>query len=335
MEDLAGLPRGACDALGDDGDDGGEAGDVLQAGGGRGAGAEDVHALPGDRHEVGGGPGAGQHRLVPDVVVDDVAFAAAFAGFPADEALALEERDRLGDGRRADPQVPDEFGGGEAAGVGDAQAGQHPGRHPGHARGHEDGGERLLVLADGLGVASGGPRGRLRVPGRGPPAPVGAALAVHWAERNPDRTPGVVCVDGGIPYGLTGEEGRERIRKLFRRMRLLLPLVRPFGLAARMTADEHAEVNIEANEINAAIAPVLDRVTVPARYVLATGGNLGAGREEMEQVRAALDPVLARNPIIQVSAKVASNHSHILRKDFRAVADAVRGLAAVRDRKAD
>ncbi|MFE7746232.1 alpha/beta fold hydrolase [Nocardia sp. NPDC057455] len=156
----------------------------------------------------------------------------------------------------------------------------------------------------------------------------GAATAVHWADRNPDRVAGVVCVDGAMPYGLTGEEGRERIRKLFRRMRLLLPLVRPLGLAARMSADQHAEVNIEVNEINAAIAPVLDRVSCPVRYVLATGANLGGGEEEMEQVRASLDPVLAHNPKVQVSAKVASNHSHILRKDFRAVAQAVRETAA-------
>ena len=158
----------------------------------------------------------------------------------------------------------------------------------------------------------------------------GAALAVHWADRNPDHVLGVVAVDGGIPYGITGEEARERIRRLFRRMRLLLPLVRPFGLAARMSADQHAEVNIEANEIQAAIAPVLDRLTCQVRYVLATGGNLGASQEEMEQVRVSLDPVLARDPNIRVSAKVASNHSKILRNDFRAVADAVRELAASR-----
>ncbi len=36
----------------------------------------------------------------------------------------------------------------------------------------------------------------------------GAALAVHWAGRNPDRVLGVVCVDGAVPYGLTGEEDR-------------------------------------------------------------------------------------------------------------------------------
>ena len=159
----------------------------------------------------------------------------------------------------------------------------------------------------------------------------GAALAMHWADRNPDRVVGIVSVDGAMPYGLTGEADRERIRKLFRRLGWLFPLASRLGLAARMTADQHAEVNIEINEICAAIGPVLDRVTCPVRYVLGTGGNLGAGEEEMEQVRASLDPVFARNPNHKVSAKVASNHSHIVRKDFRAIANAVRELAVTRD----
>jgi len=156
----------------------------------------------------------------------------------------------------------------------------------------------------------------------------GATLAAYWAERNPNGALGAVCVDGAMPYGLTGEEGRERIRKLFRRMRFMLPLARPFGMAARMSAAQHAEVNIEVNEKTAEIAPVLDRVTCPVRFVLATGSNLGGGEEEMEAVRASLDPVLARNPNIEVSAKVPSNHSHILRKDFRAIANAVREIEA-------
>jgi pimeloyl-ACP methyl ester carboxylesterase len=39
----------------------------------------------------------------------------------------------------------------------------------------------------------------------------GAALAVHWADRHPDRVAGVVAVDGGVPWGFTGETGREEI----------------------------------------------------------------------------------------------------------------------------
>jgi pimeloyl-ACP methyl ester carboxylesterase len=161
----------------------------------------------------------------------------------------------------------------------------------------------------------------------------GAALAVHWADRNPDRVLGVVSADGAMPYGLTGKEGEERIRKLFHRMRFLLPVVRPLGMAARMSAEQHAEINIEINGICASMAPVLERLTCPVRYVLATGSNLGGGEEEMEAVRASLDPVLANNPNLQVSSKVSSNHSHILRKDFRAIAVAVRETAAAHDQR--
>jgi pimeloyl-ACP methyl ester carboxylesterase len=156
---------------------------------------------------------------------------------------------------------------------------------------------------------------------------LGGVLAWHWADRNPDRVLGVVCVDA-FPVGVTGEEGREAIRKMFRRWRLLLPLVRPFGLAARMSADQHADVNIEVNEIGAASAPVLDRLTCPVRFVMATGDSLGTKDGEMEEARKVLDPVLARNPNLKVSAKVASNHSKILRKDSPAVAQTVRELAA-------
>jgi pimeloyl-ACP methyl ester carboxylesterase len=156
----------------------------------------------------------------------------------------------------------------------------------------------------------------------------GAALAVHWADQNPDRVTGVVSVDGAVPFGITGEEARQRIRHLFRRTRPLMPLLRPLGLAARMSADQHAELNIELNEISAAMAPLLDRLTCQVRYILATGASMGSDQEEMEQMRASLDPVLARNPNLKVSAKVESNHSRILRNDYRAVVDAVRELAA-------
>lgn len=156
----------------------------------------------------------------------------------------------------------------------------------------------------------------------------GAALAVRWADRNAGRVAGVVSVDGAVPYGLTGEENRERIRRVFRKMGMFLPLARPFGLAASMSAAQHAEVNIEINEVCAALEPLLDRLTCPVRYILATGANLGGGAEEMEQMRASLDPVLRRNPNLRISTKVGSNHTQILRKDFRAVAAAVRETAA-------
>ncbi|GGK48631.1 hypothetical protein GCM10011591_20060 [Nocardia camponoti] len=153
----------------------------------------------------------------------------------------------------------------------------------------------------------------------------GGVLGWHWADRNPDRVTGLVTVDS-FPFGLTREESAERIRKLFHKMRFLLPFVRPFGMAARMSAAQHAEVNIELNEIAAASVAVLERASHPVRFVLATGDSLGSEKGEMESGRTVLDPIIAHNPNVTISAKVASNHSKILAKDSPAVAAAVRGL---------
>jgi hypothetical protein len=57
--------------------------------------------------------------------------------------------------------------------------------------------------------------------------------------------------------------------------------------------------------------------------------DFGSRSNEQERIRASLDTVTARNPNIKISAKVASNHGAILRKDFLAIAEAVREVAAL------
>jgi hypothetical protein len=54
-----------------------------------------------------------------------------------------------------------------------------------------------------------------------------------------------------------------RIRKLFRRMSWLLPLLRPTGLTPRMTAEQIANSNIEVGVIarERELGPVLDNIT--------------------------------------------------------------------------
>ncbi|MGW1743160.1 alpha/beta fold hydrolase [Nocardia sp. NPDC001965] len=157
----------------------------------------------------------------------------------------------------------------------------------------------------------------------------GALLGVHWADRHPDRALGVVGVDGPYPSGWTDEAGRERLRKTFRRMRLLLPLVAPMGLAARMSADQHAEIQIESHALHAALGPILDTMSRPVRYVAASADTVYDKGGELEQMRRTLDPYLERNPNLKVSARVASDHGKILRKDSPAVADAVREIVAL------
>ncbi|MFJ8040104.1 alpha/beta fold hydrolase [Kitasatospora sp. NPDC096147] len=157
----------------------------------------------------------------------------------------------------------------------------------------------------------------------------GAAIGITWADRNPGLAAGVVSVDGALPNDWLDEAGRAQIRRLFKRLGPLFPIARRLGLAAKMSAVQHAEVNIEANEVCATgvLLPVLERIQTPVRYVLASGGNLGGAAEVMEGIRADFRVLSEACPAVEISAKVASNHSKILSRDFRAVADAVRELA--------
>jgi pimeloyl-ACP methyl ester carboxylesterase len=158
----------------------------------------------------------------------------------------------------------------------------------------------------------------------------GALVAAHWAARNPDRTIGAVLVDGAYPYDWLDEAMEQRIRKLFRRMSWFTPLLRPTGITPRMTAAQQADSNIELGRLSRQreLGPVLDDITVPVRYVVASGTSLGSRHDEQEQIRTSLDAVTARNANIHISAKVASNHGSILKKDFPAIAQAVREVAA-------
>ena len=159
----------------------------------------------------------------------------------------------------------------------------------------------------------------------------GAVVAAHWASRNPDRTVGAVLVDGAYPYDWLDEAMEQRIRKLFRRMGWFTPLLRPTGLTPRMTAEQQANSNIDLGKLSREreLSPVLDNITVPVRYVVASGTSFGSRGDEQERIRASLDTVTAHNPNIQISAKVASNHGAILKKDFPAIAEAVREVAAL------
>ncbi len=158
----------------------------------------------------------------------------------------------------------------------------------------------------------------------------GAVVAAHWAHRNPGRTIGAVMVDGAFPHDWLDDAMEVRIRKMFRRMGWFLPLMRPTGLTPRMTADQQADSNIELGMLSREreLGPVLDAITVPTRYVIASGTSLGSRGDEQERIRAGLDAVTTRNPNIRVHAKVTSNHGALLKKDFPVIADAVREVAA-------
>ncbi len=159
----------------------------------------------------------------------------------------------------------------------------------------------------------------------------GAFVAAHWASRSPDRCLGAVMVEGAQPYDWLTDAVEARIRKLFKRLSPVTTLLRPTGITPRLSAAQQAQCNIELGRIarEANLMPVLDAIAVPARYVVASGTSFGSKGDEQEIVRASLHKVVERNPNILISAKVPSNHGAILKKDYRAVADAVREIAAL------
>ena len=157
----------------------------------------------------------------------------------------------------------------------------------------------------------------------------GAFVAAHWANRNPGRALGLVLVDGAFPYDWIDEAMEQRIRRMFKQMSLFTVPLRVSGLTPRMTAAQQADSNIELGYISreSELGPVLDGITVPTRYVVASGTSLGSKGDEQERIRTSLEGVTARNPNIEISAKVASNHGAILKKDAPAIAAAVRDVA--------
>jgi pimeloyl-ACP methyl ester carboxylesterase len=158
----------------------------------------------------------------------------------------------------------------------------------------------------------------------------GAFVAAHWASRHPDRAIGAVLIEGAQPNDWIDEMDIEGMRQMWRRLSWLFVLMRWTawwtGIVPRMTAAQMANSNIEVGMIarERELGPVLDNIMVPTRYVNASGSELGR-----EDVRASLDPVVQRNPNIKIYAKVPSKHDNILRKDFRAVAKAVREVASL------
>ncbi|MGW4322650.1 hypothetical protein ACWEMW_26200 [Streptomyces sp. NPDC004684] len=142
---------------------------------------------------------------------------------------------------------------------------------------------------------------------------------------------GAVLVDGALPYDWLDEAMEQRIRELFRRLSWFMPLLRPTGLAPRMTAEHQANSDIELGRLSheRELGPVLDDITAPMRYVVASGTSFGSRGDEQKRRRAGLDAVTARNPNIRIGAKAASNHGAVLKKDFQAIASAVHEVAAL------
>lgn len=110
--------------------------------------------------------------------------------------------------------------------------------------------------------------------------------------------------------------------------RMRRPLLPPFGILPRMTPEQQAKGNSELGHISSKreMVPVLDGLKTPVRFVLASGASFGSHCDEQERCPVAIESAAARNADIRNSAKVASNHDWILRKDSATVVKTIREI---------
>lgn len=155
----------------------------------------------------------------------------------------------------------------------------------------------------------------------------GATLAVYWARLHPSVATGIVAVDAAVPYGIVGESARDRINKIFNKVKWILPFASVIGLAAKMSAKKHAEINIEINEISANLEPVLLDINIPVRYIFASGASRGVDAEEFKAVRESIQPILLKKTNLKIDAVAPSNHETILAKDYQIIARTIHKLA--------
>ena len=109
------------------------------------------------------------------------------------------------------------------------------------------------------------------------------------------------------------------------------PLLRPTGLTPRMSAAQQADSNIELGRLSREreAGPRAGQHHRPGAVCGRFGDIPRQPWRWSETATTSLDAVTARNPNIKISAKVTSSHGAILKKDFPAIAEAVREVAAI------
>lgn len=151
----------------------------------------------------------------------------------------------------------------------------------------------------------------------------GAALAVRYAALHPGAVSGIVSIDGAYPMAPMDQAERDRIRKTWRWMGPLMKVAAAFGLSARMSAAQAAESNIELIDVLSKMAADYERIRCPVMFVVGTGKHMGAREDEMQKMRADIDPIVASRPNVTIFATVPASHTQILPKHPDTIAAAI------------
>jgi pimeloyl-ACP methyl ester carboxylesterase len=121
---------------------------------------------------------------------------------------------------------------------------------------------------------------------------------------------------------------KARARRLFRQMAPIMHVLAFFGLSARMSPMQAADVTIEMDQVNGELLADFEAITCPVLFIAGTGAHQGATDEEMRILRAAADLATSKHGNVTMFATVPCNHVKILSRAADTVVAAIDNLAA-------
>ena len=143
----------------------------------------------------------------------------------------------------------------------------------------------------------------------------GGAIAVRYAAQYPDSAAGLLLIDGAYPFSsFSSEAEKEQARAMFNKMRLLLPVLAIFGKAAKMSAYEAANVNIELHDISGKLNTSYDKINCPIYFICASKRSTGGTEEQFQKMRASVDTLVAQHQNISIFKTLPCTHLEILSK---------------------
>ncbi|MEV0828658.1 alpha/beta hydrolase [Nonomuraea rubra] len=152
----------------------------------------------------------------------------------------------------------------------------------------------------------------------------GATLATRYALDHPGQVRGLVLIDGAYPIAMFDKAGEENVRRQFRRLGWLMRITALFGLSAKLSSDECAQVVLEMDAVNGELD--FAALSCPANFVVASGAHSGAPEEDNNVMRGAVAKAAAANERVTVFATSSFNHVQVLAKDPGVVVGAIEDM---------
>jgi pimeloyl-ACP methyl ester carboxylesterase len=155
---------------------------------------------------------------------------------------------------------------------------------------------------------------------------LGAAIAVRYAAVHTDDVAGLLLIDGAFPISMLDESARENTRRVFRKMRMFLPLLAMFGKAARMSAAQAANLTIELDEVLGKLDAAYDGIACPVYFICASKRSLGGTEEQFRMMRASVEPLVTRRRNISVYCTLPCTHLDVLSRHPHTIVAAIDAL---------